>query len=139
MGTRADFYVGRGEKAEWLGSVAYDGYPDGGPEELAKAKSLSGFRERVDQLLAREEHATRPAEGWPWPWEDSQTTDYAYAFENGQVWVSNYGHAWFKADEPQPEAEGDEVAVFPRMGAASAERIAETFATGKAGALLLKF
>jgi hypothetical protein len=29
MGTRADFYVGRGKDAEWLGSVAFDGYPSG--------------------------------------------------------------------------------------------------------------
>jgi hypothetical protein len=29
MGTRADFYVGRGPDAEWLGSVAMDGYPSG--------------------------------------------------------------------------------------------------------------
>lgn len=29
MGTRADFYVGRGKDAEWIGSVAFDGYPDG--------------------------------------------------------------------------------------------------------------
>ena len=27
MGTRADFYVGRGEKAEWVGSIAMDGVP----------------------------------------------------------------------------------------------------------------
>lgn len=27
MGTRADFYVGRGEQAEWLGSIAWDGNP----------------------------------------------------------------------------------------------------------------
>jgi hypothetical protein len=29
MGTRADFYVGRGGQAEWLGSIAWDGYPSG--------------------------------------------------------------------------------------------------------------
>lgn len=29
MGTIADFYVGRGPKAEWIGSIAWDGYPDG--------------------------------------------------------------------------------------------------------------
>ena len=26
MGTRADFYLGEGSAAEWLGSVAWDGY-----------------------------------------------------------------------------------------------------------------
>lgn len=29
MSTRADFYVGRGAEAEWIGSISWDGYPDG--------------------------------------------------------------------------------------------------------------
>ena len=29
MGTRADLYIGRGTDAEWIGSVAWDGYPSG--------------------------------------------------------------------------------------------------------------
>ena len=29
MGTRADFYIGKGTDAEWLGSIAWNGYPDG--------------------------------------------------------------------------------------------------------------
>lgn len=33
MGTRADFYVGRGTEAEWIGSIALDGYPDGIPDD----------------------------------------------------------------------------------------------------------
>jgi hypothetical protein len=35
MGTRADFYVGRGETAEWLGSIAWDGNPGGAGLALA--------------------------------------------------------------------------------------------------------
>ena len=27
MDERADFYVGRGEDAEWLGSITWNGYP----------------------------------------------------------------------------------------------------------------
>jgi hypothetical protein len=26
MGTRGDFYVGRGKDAEWIGSIAYDAF-----------------------------------------------------------------------------------------------------------------
>ncbi len=29
MGTRADFYTGRGQTAQWLGSIAWGGYPVG--------------------------------------------------------------------------------------------------------------
>ncbi|MFH1835312.1 MAG: hypothetical protein ABH851_03885 [Methanobacteriota archaeon] len=34
---------------------------------------------------AQEGFHTSPEQGWPWPWEDSGTTDYAYAFEAGKV------------------------------------------------------
>lgn len=30
MGTRADFYVGRGENAKWIGSITRGGYIEGG-------------------------------------------------------------------------------------------------------------
>lgn len=121
MGTRADFYVGRGKSAEWLGSIAMDGYPDGnvsnpqyGP--LIKAASEPEFRERVAMLIAGVGHGTTPAQGWPWPWEDSRTTDYAYAFDGGTVWASGFGRAWFDPNEPEPDR-GDEPksAVFPNM------------------------
>jgi hypothetical protein len=104
MGTRADFYVGRGESAEWLGSIAWDGYPDG-----------------ID-----------PEMGWPWPWDDSGTTDYAYAFEDGAVYASSFGHAWFRPNpdapdfgEPEWDEHGNDLgsdATFPNM----AERKAVT-------------
>jgi hypothetical protein len=61
--------------------------------------------------------ATRPEDGWPWPWEDSRTTDYAYAFDNGKVWASCFGYAWFDPLEEEPEDDGNEkVAVFPKLG-----------------------
>ena len=37
MGTRADFYIGRGATAEWIGSIAWDGYPDGIPAPILEA------------------------------------------------------------------------------------------------------
>lgn len=54
--------------------------------------------------------------GWPWPWEDSQTTDYAYAFDGGKVWASCFGGPWQIASDWKDD--GDEavkVAVFPNM------------------------
>jgi len=49
MGTRADFYVGRGETAEWVGSVAWDGYPNepwgiGRTTDLFTATTEADFR-----------------------------------------------------------------------------------------------
>jgi len=87
MGTRADFYVGTGPKAEWLGSVAWDGYAwaDEKGSPIAKARTEPAFRKAVAELLARREDATLPKDGWPWPWEDSRTTDYTYYFSRGRV------------------------------------------------------
>ena len=119
MGTRADFYVGRGPQAEWLGSIAFDGYPDGTPEPVLSVASEKDWREAVYRLLAEDDSASAPGHGWPWPWDDSRTTDYAYAFDGGQVWASSFGHEWFR---PDPEAENcgepedsPKSAVFPDM------------------------
>ena len=123
MGTRADFYVGRGEKAEWIGSIAWDGYPSGfGDEDRAdpkKCKAEDAYRQAVAAELSARDDSTLPGDGWPWPWEDSATTDYAYAFDDGQVWGSCFGGEWFKVNEPEPEDSEDgprkKTAVFPNM------------------------
>ena len=122
MGTRADFYVGRGKDAEWLGSIAYDGYPEGaGPESLIAATEEANYRALVDGILVRRDDATRPEMGWPWPWENSQTTDYAYAFDDGKVWASCFGDEWTLAaeratmTEDELEALGRKRSEFPDM------------------------
>lgn len=116
MGTRADFYVGRGKQAEWLGSIAWDGHPESVAEGVRAAKTEADYRAGVSAFLAGRDDATLPEQGWPWPWDDSHTTDYAYAFDSGAVWGSCFGYAWFAADLPEPEEDGDEkVAVFPDM------------------------
>jgi hypothetical protein len=123
MGTRADFYVGRGAKAEWLGSVAYDGYPDDF-EVLLGAKSETDWREAVAHMFEGRDDVTVPAQGWPWPWPDSNTTDFAYSFDEGKTWIHKRG--WLEArdflyppnsrwldewlETPRPKTE------FPRLG-----------------------
>lgn len=118
MGTRADFYIGRGPNAEWLGSIAMDGYPSGIPDTVLCAVSESLFRKLLGRFFADKHHHTPPEQGWPWPWNDSRTTNYAYAFDTGEVWASNFGCEWFRASEPEPEDESEEkTAVFPDMSA----------------------
>lgn len=120
MGTRADFYVGRGESAEWLGSIALDGYPDGKPKTLILATTVEQYRRDVEQLMTSLDHATRPEQGWPWPWDNSQTTDYAYAFDEGRVLASCFGGTWFcpAAGEQDPDDFGGLTkAIFPNMKA----------------------
>ena len=107
MGTRADFYIGRGEKAEWLGSIALDGYPDGDPEPLLDVSDEAEFRQKVTDLISCG-HGTTPEQGWPWPWKDSGLTDYAYAFDAGIVWTTPFGRGWFKAEQVRVANEKEE-------------------------------
>lgn len=121
MGTRADFYVGRGEHAEWLGSIAWDGYPDGIAVRLLRVTTAKKFRTELTKFLASRKDATVPSDGWPWPWKDSGTTDYAYAFDDGHVWASCFGRPWIDAREKEPDEwpEGDKV-PFPDMSSRQA-------------------
>ncbi len=127
MGTRADYYVGRGKDAEWLGSTAWDGYPSGVFEihEIAAMLTEKDWRGFIANRVFPRDDFTAPAEGWPWPWNDSNTTDYAYAFDGDGVYGSCFGHPWWKLDgsddfgEPEEdgEDEGDGRQEFPDMAA----------------------
>ena len=98
MGTRADFYLGRGKNATWLGSIAWDGYPDGIPDNVLNAKDESFYLSELKRFFKTRNDLTLPDEGWPWPWDDSRTTDYAYAFDSGQVYIACYGYKWVTTD-----------------------------------------
>lgn len=133
MGTRADFYLGRGEQAEWLGSIAWDGYPDGIDRPVLEATTPEGFRNALVNFAATRDDWTAPEKGWPWPWDDSNTTDYAYALDEGKVWAAGFGGTWFDATAEQPEEDDPNgvPVVFPNMSA----RKATTF--GKRSGIIL--
>jgi hypothetical protein len=117
MGTRADFYVGRGESAEWLGSIAWDGYPNGIADAVLKAKSEPDYRSALKEFLSDRNDTTLPEQGWPWPWETSSTTDFAYAFDGGKVYGSCFGGKWYRATSKKltDDDSDNKVAVFPNM------------------------
>ncbi len=120
MGTRADFYIGKGKNAKWVGSVAYNGYPsvikpshrekkydkDLGKvfdtqkldewvgSHLFESKTEKEFLDRLDLLFKNRNDFTTPDMGWPWPWPNSSVTDYTYHFVDGKVYVSEYGRGW---------------------------------------------
>lgn len=120
MGIRADFYVGRGSGAEWLGSIN----AVGDPATLASFLHAADERQfRRDVALLIDEcgqYGIRPDQGWLWPWPTSHLTDYAYAFDGGKIYASAGGSQWFDPfhrppdDElwAQPELPDD---AFPRM------------------------
>ena len=63
MGTRADFYVGRGENAEWLGSIAWDGYPERIPNTILAQHNEAVYRLEVGLFLGDRNDATLPEMG----------------------------------------------------------------------------
>ena len=111
MGTRADFYVGVGGSAEWIGSVAWDGHEWAEAPELLipSAKTEGEFREAVALALTERDDATTPDMGWPWPWDTSSTTDYAYYFAHGVV-------RWDERDDWPDMSEIKNVTLGDRSG-----------------------
>lgn len=108
MGTRADFYVGTGQDAEWIGSISYDGYPDGSPADAIEATNEASYRAAVEVLLADPEVlSTRPSDGWPWPWHNSHTSDYAYTWLDGAPRVTT-GERWETLAEYNARHERDD-------------------------------
>ena len=115
MGTRADFYVGRGDDMQWIGSIAWDGYPDGIKSEILTTANEDEFRAEVLAFIASRDDGTKPEMGWPWPWNTSSTTDYAYAFDGGEVFASCFGSPWWLAANEQPEEGEGSAPNFPDM------------------------
>lgn len=109
MGTRADFYRELDGKLDWLGSIAWDGYPSGLPD-LIGANSEADYLSRVAELSERDDW-TSPETGWPWPWKTSKTTDCAYVYreECDRVLLSWFGCPWLdaRAYEEMTEEEGE--------------------------------
>lgn len=103
MGTRADFYKCMNPRNEdWIGSIAYDGYPSGRDlieSNIFSSKTLNEYLRNVVRFLNSEETASLRKDGWPWAWQTSRNTDYSYCFHDGFVWVSNWASDWVKVVE----------------------------------------
>lgn len=139
MGTRADFYVRKDNQMEWLGSKAWDGYPDGIDEAVLKSETETDFRGNLSKFFSDNDDISTPENGWPWPWKDSRTTDYSYIFENGKVMASNYGYPLFDpmAAEEENEEGDDEQKMenyFPDMTLVQSVQ----FGSKKGGIIIVK-
>lgn len=127
MGTRADFYIGTDpETMEYLGSISYDGYK---ADEVAP-KDGADYTEEVYRRLvstfleSREDGSLPERDGWPWPWEDSGTSDRAYTWSDGKLLTATGfpEKRWFEYplvwDEDEENYDGfgeSTVARFPNM------------------------
>lgn len=124
MGTRADFYISRDggiTSSDWIGSIAYDGYPDGIPSKILSATTEDDFKLACLSEINGREDGTFASMGWPWPWDDSCTTDYAYVFciDCGVVVAYNWGvpmlDMHFVGDDDDANIDVDHQVKFPLM------------------------
>lgn len=93
MGTRCDFYRGRGEAACYLGSIGHDAFVEEMAEYFAGVTTWEAFEAVLARVFA--DYGEIPAaNGWPWPWRDSHTTDTVVAFDEGQVWTEHHSGFW---------------------------------------------
>lgn len=118
MGTRADFYIRKQNSMEYMGSIAYDGYEI--DDKVLNSTTEESFRENVKAFLDNRDDSSIPTEhGWPWPWDNSETTDYSYVFIDGKVWASNWGEKLYDPlIERTEEEEEDETKLknfWPNM------------------------
>lgn len=124
-----DFDVGRGETAEWIGSLRGQCYPDTflavPPVRLAlTATEENLFRAAVaDALEVWEDDRLGQGYprylGWPWPWLTSHKSRWVIAFDPGAgaVFVTvGGGVAWHPIDPHDPRfPEGDDPLGPPDM------------------------
>lgn len=103
MGTKADFYLETEAGLEWIASYCYNGFPHGIAERIGlyKAKTANEFRNILYEGLNSDSATTFPEMGWPWPWDNSRLTDYAYLFRpsTGMVYVSDPPRCWLTIHE----------------------------------------
>ncbi|HET6610148.1 MAG TPA: hypothetical protein VFG62_26020 [Rhodopila sp.] len=104
MGTRAQFFIGDPQDIQgrvWLGTVGWDGYPDGDMAPLADCSTEQRFREVLNDIVSkRRDYCDPNTNDFPFPWKDDLfLTDCTYAFRDGAVYF-NYFHS-----RPMPMAE----------------------------------
>lgn len=107
MGTRADFYIKKADEKDliWIASIAWDGYPDGIDKEILGAKTQTEYIAELQKFLMDRNDVTLPKDGWPWPWDNSNTTDYGYCFNEGKVYANCFGNGFF---DPLEEVKEDD-------------------------------
>jgi len=124
MGTRADFYVGI-RKPIWIGSLYKDGFPWNIPSEIFLQTNATMYEEEVVDFLTLNDGIIRSnGDTWPWPWEDSQLTDYSYLFSNQSGIVYAYSMVEKFTFNPLKIVQGEDLnqarvlipIKFPNMG-----------------------
>jgi hypothetical protein len=105
---KADFYIGLGENARWLGSIGDYGHPGqlAAEVDLFNINNINSefedytedtFVQLVEEIMDElPEHVimSRASTGGTWPWDHntSAQTRFTYAFNNGCIHVFEEGY-----------------------------------------------
>lgn len=91
MGTKADFYVGIGPDAEWLGSILNKGDVWHIPLNILIQVNQVMFEELTLGFLNNNNGIIADrGDKWDHPWADSRMTDYTYMFDYAREKVLMY-------------------------------------------------
>ena len=91
MGTKADFYVGIGSDAEWLGSIFDNGDVWHVPLNILIQVNQTMFEElTLEFLQSKDSVIADRGDKWDHPWADSRITDYTYMFDAAKEKVVMY-------------------------------------------------
>jgi hypothetical protein len=82
--TKADCFIGRGRNSVWLGSVGSHGRP----EMLNREIVLRGLQGSVQESAMVRTLAQGVSPEMGWPWRNGRITEYTYAFDDGEIFVS---------------------------------------------------
>jgi hypothetical protein len=99
MGTRADFYIGKGRNAKWVGSVSHDGYKSG-VKTVLESDTEESYLKNISEL----ETYIDTSKGWPWPWKTSTFSDYSYYWTDEGIITLGFYHG--KKEDPQQYGAG---------------------------------
>lgn len=85
MPSKADFYTGIGDDADWIGSIMIHGDPWRVPLEiLIQVNKMTYEEAALDFIAFINGYIPDRGEAWPHPWSDSRMTDYVYMFDDRQ-------------------------------------------------------
>jgi len=94
----ADFYIGRGPNAEFIGCIADDGAPEGyDPWGEGALDAFFRFQSTTDHEFTDEDFRAKVADlpavhaDWVHEWNSSRDTPWCYMYDKGTVFVYRFG------------------------------------------------
>ena len=92
MGTKADFYTKDGDVLIWQGSIEWEGAENHIPDSVIQSSCNEEFLINLETYFKKKRDAIPSNKGWPWNWDSSKYTDYAYVMvpERGAVYISRH-------------------------------------------------